>query len=293
MRRVIVQILLVSFSFVFLNAQGTFKSNGIIALISDYGTKDFYTGALKGSILKINPQANVVDITHEITPFNIREGMFNLFLASQEYPKGTIFIASINSEGVISSRSILLETKDQNIFIAPDNGLLTLIINKYGIKQIREITNSEFFRKEGVSRTFIGRDILGPVAGYVSLGVDITQLGEEINDYELIPIKQPEVNKDKIIGEIIFIDRYGNIQVNFGSYFIKSLGVQIGEKIKIKIGNKVVKAMYSPSYGFVDEGGFVIFEASTDFIEIARNESSAEKYFNAKLGDRVEIEKIK
>jgi len=293
MRRVIVQILLVSFSFVFLNAQGTFKSNGIIALISDYGTKDFYTGALKGSILKINPQANVVDITHEITPFNIREGMFNLFLASQEYPKGTIFIASINSEGIISSRSILLETKDQNIFIAPDNGLLTLIINKYGIKQIREITNSEFFRKEGVSRTFIGRDILGPVAGYVSLGVDITQLGEEINDYELIPIKQPEVNKDKIIGEIIFIDRYGNIQVNFGSYFIKSLGVQIGEKIKIKIGNKVVKAMYSPSYGFVDEGGFVIFEASTDFIEIARNESSAEKYFNAKLGDRVEIEKIK
>lgn len=293
MRRVIVQLLLVSFSFVFLNAQGTFKSNGIIALISDYGTKDFYTGALKGSILKINPQANVVDITHEITPFNIREGMFNLFLASQEYPKGTIFIASINSEGIISSRSILLETKDQNIFIAPDNGLLTLIINKYGIKQIREITNSEFFRKEGVSRTFIGRDILGPVAGYVSLGVDITQLGEEINDYELIPIKQPEVNKDKIIGEIIFIDRYGNIQVNFGSYFIKSLGVQIGEKIKIKIGNKVVKAMYSPSYGFVDEGGFVIFEASTDFIEIARNESSAEKYFNAKLGDRVEIEKIK
>ena len=100
MRRVIVQILLVSFSFVFLNAQGTFKSNGIIALITDYGTKDFYTGALKGSILKINPQANVVDITHEITPFNIREGMFNLFLASQEYPKGTIFIASINSSSV-------------------------------------------------------------------------------------------------------------------------------------------------------------------------------------------------
>lgn len=293
MKRTIIQLLLICFSYAFLNAQSTFKPNGIIGLLTDYGTKDFYAGALKGSILKINPKANVVDLTHEITPFNIREGMFNLFLASQEYPKGTIFIASINSEEVVNSRSILLETKDQNVFIASDNGLLTLIINKYGIKQIREITNSEFFRKEGVSKSFLGRDVLGPVAGFISIGIDIDKFGKEINDYEMIPIKQPEINKDKIIGEIIFIDRYGNIQVNFGSYFVKTLGIQIGEKVKIKIGNKIVKALYSPSYSFVDEGGFVLFEASTDFIEIARNESSAEKYFNAKLGDRVEIEKIK
>lgn len=293
MNRIITYFFVIILSFANLKAQTDFQSNGIIALLSDYGTKDFYVGALKGSILKINAKANIIDITHDVTPFNVREGMFSLLLASQEFPKGTIFIASINPEVGMYNRAIILLTKDQNVFIAPDNGILTLVMNKYGIKELREITNKELFRKEGVSNSFAGRDIFGPVAANISNGVKISSCGNQITDYEVIQIKPAEVKDKKIIGEIIFIDKYGNIQVNFGSYLMKTLGVEVGERVKIKIGSKSINALFSTSYGFVNEGGFVVFESSTDFIEIARNESSAEKYFNAKLGDRVEIEKIK
>lgn len=274
-------------------AQSDFKSNGVIALLSDYGMRDFYVGAFKGSISKINPKANIIDITHDVSPFNVREGMFTLLLASQEFPKGTIFIGSVDPEVGTEMRSIIIETKDQKVFIAPDNGILTLVINKFGVKQAREITNTALFRQEGISKSFAGRDIFGPVAGNISNGVGISECGKEISDYEIIPVQTPEIKDKKIVGEVIFIDKYGNIQVNFGSYFLKSIGVNLGEKVRIKIGNRNVQSTFASTYGYVNEGSFVLFEASTDFIEIARNESSAEKYFNAKLGDKVEIERVK
>ncbi len=289
-----IAVLFINFALIAnLFSQSEFKPNGIIALLSDYGTKDFYVGAFKGSITKINPRANIIDITHEVNPFNVREGMFTLLLAAQEFPKGTIFIASVDPEVGTERRSVILETKDQKVYIAPDNGILTLVMNKYGVRQIREITNNALFRQEGISSSFAGRDIFGPVAANISNGTGLNECGKETQDYEVIPVKSPEIKDKKIIGEVIFIDKYGNIQANFGSYFLKSIGVNPGEKIKIKIGNRSAKSTFASSYGYVDEGSFVIFEASTDFMEIARNESSAEKYFNAKLGDEVEIEKIK
>jgi len=289
--------ILLIFTVIFISSnsfsQGDFKPNGIIALLSDYGTKDFYVGAFKGSILKVNSDAKLIDITHDVIPFDVREGMFALLLASQEFPQGTIFIASVDPEVGTGSRAIMVETKDQKVFVAPDNGILTLVMNKYGVKQIREVTNQNLFRREGVSRSFGGRDVYGPVAAAFSKGVSLQECGKEIQDYEIIPVKTPEIKDKKIIGEVIFIDKYGNIQVNFGSYFLKSIGISLGDKVKIKIRNRNANTTYSSTYGYVDEGSFVVFEASTDFIEIARNEGSAEKYFNAKLGDLVEIEKSK
>lgn len=288
-------IILFSLVFVSINLQSQtdFKPNGIITLVSDYGTKDFYVGAFKGSILKVNPSAKIIDITHEVTPFNVREAMFTLLLSAQEFPKGTITIASVDPGVGTERRSIILETKDQRIFIAPDNGILTLVMNKHGVKQVREITDRSLFRAEGVSRSFAGRDVFGPVAAHISNGFKIEECGSEIKDYEIIPVRSPEMKDKKIVGEVIYIDKYGNIQVNFGSYFLKAAGIGLGDRVKIKLGNRNVKAVFASTYGYVDEGSFVLFEASTDFMEIARNESSAERYFTAKLGDVVEIEKIK
>jgi S-adenosyl-L-methionine hydrolase (adenosine-forming) len=276
-----------------LFSQNEFKSNGIIALITDYGSKDFYVGALKGSILKINPAANIMDLTHQVKSFDIREGMFTTLLSSQEFPAGTIFITIVDPGVGTQRRPIILETSDGKIFIGPDNGLLTMVMDKFGIKSVREITNKDFFRKEGVSKSFHGRDIFGPTAAYISLGKKIETCGKEIEDYKKIPIQNPKINENKVIGEVIFIDKYGNIQFNIGAYFLTSLGINLGDRVKIKIGNKITECTYVTTYGDIDKGSFVLFEASTNFLETAINENSAEKHFNAKLGDEVEIGKMK
>jgi S-adenosylmethionine hydrolase len=166
-------------------------------------------------------------------------------------------------------------------------------MDKFGAKQVREITNKELFRKTGVSKSFHGRDIFGPTAAYVSMGTAVNKCGDEITNYITLPIQAPTVKDGKIIGEIIFTDKYGNVQVNFGTYILETLRVKLSDIIRIKIGNRTIECPVMRTYGDVPKGNFVIFESSTDFLEIAINEGDAKNFFNAKLGDLVEITKIK
>jgi S-adenosyl-L-methionine hydrolase (adenosine-forming) len=286
-------VLLITFFCFELFSQNKTEINKPIALITDYGTKDFYVGALKGSILKINPNARIIDITHEIKSFDIREGMFTTLLATQEFPAGTIFITIVDPGVGTFRRPILLETSDGKIFIGPDNGLLTMVMDKFGVKKVIEITNKDYFRKDGVSKSFHGRDIFGPVAAYVSAGASVESCGKEVRDYIRIPIQNPKIKENKISGEVIFIDKYGNIQFNIGAYSLTGLNINLGDNVRIKIGNKSIECAYVTTYGDMEKGKFVLFESSTYFLELAVNENSAEKHFNAKLGDSVEIEKVK
>ena len=183
----------------------------VIALLTDFGTKDGFVGAVKGVILSINPNAKIVDITHEVSSFDIFEGSLILKAHYSYFPKGTVFMCVVDP-GVGSERkSLIVKTKDY-FFVGPDNGIFDLVLRESEFKAY-EIKNEKYTLPKK-NNTFHGRDIFAPVSAYLSLGIKPEEIGEEI-EYSL-KLKFPEVRKDKdfVEGEIIYFDKYGNAITN-------------------------------------------------------------------------------
>ena len=153
----------------------------IIALLTDFGTKDYFVGAMKGVILGINENAGIIDITHEIEPQNISEASFTLRACYKNFPSHTIFVAIVDPGVGSKRRAILVETEDY-FFIAPDNGLLSFVFNESEDFTVYEITNEKFFYHP-VSKTFHGRDIFAPCAAHLSKKMLPSEFGKEINDF--------------------------------------------------------------------------------------------------------------
>ena len=153
----------------------------IITLLTDFGAADYFVGALKGAILSVNPQAQVVDITHEIAAHDIRAGAFTLLAAYEAFPPQTIHVAVVDP-GVGSSRRPILVATREHFFVGPDNGLFSYICEREPEPRVYHLTEEKFFRPM-VSATFHGRDIFAPVAGALSKGTPPASLGELITDY--------------------------------------------------------------------------------------------------------------
>ncbi|MDQ3181688.1 MAG: SAM-dependent chlorinase/fluorinase [Acidobacteriota bacterium] len=187
--------------------------NPIIALLTDFGTKDYFVGAMKGVILSINPGAKIIDITHEIPPQDISSGSFTLRACYKNFPSETIFVAVVDP-GVGSNRkAIICETKN-HLFLAPDNGLLSFIFDEAATFRVYKLENEKFF-KHPVSSTFHGRDIFAPVAAHLSNGLKANEFGSEIYDFVRFEENKPRKVSDKgIEAEIIHTDRFGNLITN-------------------------------------------------------------------------------
>ena len=257
------------------------KSKKIIALLTDFGTKDYFVGAMKGVILSINSQVNIVDITHEIEPQNIASAEFTLRACYANFPKQTIFIAVVDP-GVGSNRkAIVVETGDY-YFIAPDNGLLSFVFSTGENCKVYELTNEKFFA-ENVSATFHGRDIFAPVAAHLSNGVQPDEFGRQITDYIRFDESKPRIESDgKITGEIIHIDRFGNLITNLTKEYLPDEFVAEVNNVKIKkIRNFFAEAEKSEL--------FVIF-GSAGFLEIVAFQDSAAGKLKAEIGDKIIVE---
>jgi S-adenosylmethionine hydrolase len=272
------------------NAQ-TGKPAGTIALMTDYGDRDFYVGAIKGAILSVCPQANIIDLTHNVSAYDIREGAFTLQMSSREFPPGTIFVAVVDPGVGTNRKPILLETKDGKFFVGPDNGLFTLVMREFGVKRVRDITNPEWMRKGKQSTSFHGRDIFAPAAAMLALGKPAEEAGPELVHHVALPIRQPSVEDKQVTGEVIFVDRYGNVQVNFGVEMLEKINVSSGDYVTVRIGDRKKVCKFVAAYGDVEIGEFLVLSASTGYMEIAVNQESAKEYFNAKIGLQIFVEK--
>ena len=257
-------------------------NNPIITLLTDFGTKDHYVASMKGVILRINPQCTLIDITHHVSPQDIREGAFLLASASPYFPKGTIHV-SVVDPGVGGPREPILVKTTNYFFIGPDNGLLTLAAQKDGIKHIVVLTNKKYFPPE-VSATFHGRDIFAPVAGYLSLGVNPKVFGEKTHYLVELDSGQPEFKRDQFIGEIIHIDNFGNLVSNIDqkafSRFTKN------RTFLIKAGKRIIKGL-KRGYWEAKDGELIAILDSSGFLEIAVREGSAQKVLKVKRGDPI------
>lgn len=254
--------------------------NGIITITTDFGLKDHYNGALKGAILSVNPRARLVDITHLIAPGAISEGAFVLAQAFDCFPRGTIHLAVVDPGVGSTRRPILIET-GQYCFVGPDNGIFSRAIENEKIMRVVHLTEGSYFRKD-VSATFHGRDIFGPVAGHLTLGVRPSMLGPEITDPVIIGRTAMPVEGGAVAGTVIYVDRYGNLVTDIRADSIAGLGPQVEATIKGHLirGIKI-------SYSYCEPKAPSLIIGSTGLLEIAIDSEDASKALRVEAGEMV------
>jgi S-adenosylmethionine hydrolase len=260
----------------------------IIALLTDFGTTDYFVGAMKGAILSICETAKIVDITHEINPQAVRAASFTLRACYEDFPPKTIFIAVVDPGVGSNRRAILVETGDY-FFVAPDNGLLSFVFDKNENSvagesyRAFELTNEKFFARN-VSRTFHGRDIFAPVAAHLANGVAPEEFGGEIDDFVHIEDSEPREISEKIIeAEIIHTDRFGNLITNLRKENLPA-------KFSIEIaGRKIAKLQ--TFFAEAERGEIFMIFGSAGFLEIVAFQASAQNLLKVKTGAKVFVAK--
>ena len=253
----------------------------IIALLTDFGTKDYFAGAMKGAILSINAGAKIVDITHEIPPQNIKSAAFTLRACCEDFPAKTIFVAVVDP-GVGSARKAILVETEKYFFIAPDNGLLSFIFNE---GRVFELTNTKYFA-EKISRTFHGRDVFAPVAAHLSVGVEPNELGIETKDFVCFETAAPRsLSGETIEAEIIHIDHFGNLITNLRAR-------DLPEEFSLEINGKTIERRRN-FYAEAEAGEIFTILGSAGFLEIAARQNSASKLLNAQSGGKISISILK
>jgi S-adenosylmethionine hydrolase len=255
----------------------------IITLTTDFGLSDHFAGVMKGVILAICPSAEIIDISHEITPFEIREAAFVLAQSYAFFPSKTVHVVVVDPGVGTSRRPILVEGGGQH-FIAPDNGVLSMIYSREKVC-VREITAKKYFLKN-VSHTFHGRDIFAPVAAHLAAGVAPGRFGKRIEDYLRSDFEKPVRSGKRIwSGTILKIDRFGNLITNFSREEFAHIREHLFE---LTIGPHRV-ARLAENYA---EGGFgelfAIF-GSSGYLEISANQASAARVVGCAAGAQVEL----
>lgn len=256
----------------------------IITLITDFGTQAGYLGAVRGVISKINPEAELADISHDIRPFDIWEAAFALKNSYSFFPKGTIHMVVVDP-GVGSLRQALLIVSDDYCFIGPDNGIFSFVYEKEKVSKILNLTNPQYFI--GRSSTFHARDIFAPVAAYYSLGIQPEEFGTPAKECLKFKIPSPKVEERMIKGEILWVDRFGNLITNLDHKLIKK--IESEKDFKIVIGKKTIKKL-SSSYYQAKEKEVLALEGSSGYLEISANQASAQEILRKKRGDRFKVE---
>jgi hypothetical protein len=273
----------------FLSCSDSPKPNGIIALLTDYGTGDAYVGALSGAILRINPKARLVTITHEVPSYDIREASYLLASAAVEFPPGTVFVAVVDPGVGSSRRAIALETNDGKYFVGPDNGIFTDVIRSSGVKRAHSIDNVLWMRPTGVSTTFHGRDVFGPAAAQLSKGASVQEAGGVLA--KLVQFQRTEASFDgqNFRSQILHRDHYGNLLTNIPAEMAAKAGLKKGMQLTVRNSLIMAGASFENRYSAVDSGKFVIVINSQGRLEIARNLASAGDSLKVRAGDEIVI----
>ncbi len=262
------------------------KENYLIAVLTDFGMKDGFVGTMKGVIYGINPLARIVDISHEISPQNLLEASFILKSSVDYFPVNTVFLVVVDPGVGSSRRNIILKTPSF-LYVSPDNGVLSRIYREEKEIDIIEITNSAYFLRE-LSNTFYGRDLFAPVSAHLSLGVDPYLMGNKIHDPVIIPEILPVCHKNKACGDVIYIDRFGNLITSFSKEFFQINDISY-EDIRIQIKDKKISNL-SRSYSDNPAGSLLAIIGSSNYLEIAVNQGNAGEMLQWKQGDKVYCE---
>ena len=259
--------------------------NPIITLTTDFGLKDPYVAEMKAVILSICPNAQIIDITHQIEKFNVRMGAYTLACATPYFPKGTIHVAVVDPGVGTKRRPLLIET-EKDFFIGPDNGVSALAAKAQRIRHVYEISNRNFMLPH-VSNTFHGRDIFAPAAAHIANGVSPSELGPEVEDIVVPEFSKLVKKKNAVIGEVLHVDSFGNIITNFEEKELKLMGTS--GTVNVKLKNRLLKLKLCKAYAETPPKQPLAIIGSHNFLEIAINQGNAAEKFKAKTGDKITL----
>jgi S-adenosylmethionine hydrolase len=256
-----------------------------IALLTDFGLHDQYVASMKGVMLSINSSVNIIDITHEIQPYRIRQAAYMLWSVYNYFPKGTIFV-NIIDPGVGSGRRLIVMKTKKYTFIAPDNGLLDFILYQEKSTSAVEVTQSSLkkYAIGDISSTFHGRDLIAPLAAYISNNVPIERFGIT---YTLPEILSPFVRSrtDVVSLCVLHIDNYGNIITNLRSFEVEKSMQAIQA---ISIGSNMV-SKWIRFYDEAPENTPCLIVGSSGLVEISAKNNSAARFLRASLDSKLKV----
>lgn len=255
-------------------ASAAFQPNGMVILLTDYGADSIYVGAIKGSIYDKFPAARVDSITNSVPNFDVTAGAYLLAEGCLSFPKGTVFCCIVDPGVGTKRKGIAIETSDGNVFVGPDNGLMSVAAEKQGIASIRECSNEALWRKSEINNTFHGRDIFGPVAAAVAGGAALESVGPALDSIIKLNIQHPALKEGVVSGEIIRVDGYGNMVSNVPRTMFEAAGFKEGGRVKVTIGAATYACPWVSTYGKVAEGERLICIQSSGFVECAANMKS-------------------
>ncbi|MBW1744068.1 MAG: SAM-dependent chlorinase/fluorinase [Deltaproteobacteria bacterium] len=266
------------------------KKSSVITLLTDFGLQDEYVGVMKGVILSINPRVQLVDITHNISRHNIGQAALALNASFRFFPKGSIHVVVVDP-GVGGERKIVCLKQEGHVFIAPDNGVLTMVIQDKKARKICTVTKQKYFLKP-VSDTFHGRDIFAPVAAHLSKGLDMLSLGKKLGfkDLARLDIPVPFVSdKHELVGAVIAIDHFGNLVTNLSKTTLDRFYDQGGwAQVELRLGRFKIKGV-SKSFDSVEVGAPMAIIGSRNLLEIALNQGDARAHFKTRIGQTVRV----
>ena len=263
------------------------SQTAIITLTTDFGLNDHFVGAMKGVLLETAPDAQIVDISHAVQPFDILDGALTISQAYTYFPAGTVHMVVVDP-GVGTARRPIILTGDRHLFVAPDNGVLSLVYDREERISVRHVTAEHYFLQPR-SNTFHGRDIFSPVAAYLAKGVDPERFGEEISDFVRFGVPRPKpVDERTLRGVVLKVDRFGNLITNITPTDVPWLFGSSRPAFKIAIGKGQVARMCS-NYSEGGPGEAFGILGSMGFLEIATNRGSAQQLLSAVKGGEVSV----
>jgi S-adenosyl-L-methionine hydrolase (adenosine-forming) len=262
-------------------------ANAIITLTTDYGTNDHLVGTLKGVILKINPDVTIVDITHNVTPFDLLDGALAIGSAYSYFPPKTIHVVVVDP-GVGTERRPLLVSATNQYFVAPDNGVLSVIYEREKESLVVRHANVEHYYLQPVSKTFHGRDIFAPVASWLSKGWQTPSMGDEISDYKRFSIPRPKEADGASKGVVMRTDVFGNLITNFRSEDLPESALH--GAINLQVGTHQVTRLVD-TFASGNNGEPIAYVGSSGYIEIGVNKGNAARTLNLGRGTPVILTK--
>jgi S-adenosyl-L-methionine hydrolase (adenosine-forming) len=255
----------------------------VIALLTDFGTRDHYAGTMKGVALGICPDATLVDISHEIPAHDVLAGALELAASYRYFPSGTVFLVVVDP-GVGSTRRGIAADSGDYKFVAPDNGVLTVVLDEHPPRRVVELTERKYARPT-VSRTFEGRDRFAPAAAWLAKGIELTAMGRPAGAIARLELPHPRVAEDEIEGLVLRVDRFGNLITNIDR---KTFDKLASAPLDIHVGSRQVSKIVS-TYTDAAAGDVCALFGSTDHLEIAANGASAAAELGLGRGAAVHI----
>ena len=256
----------------------------VLALLTDFGTRDHYAGAMKGVALGICPDATIVDITHDVPPHDVLAGALELAASYKYFPAGTIFVVVIDPGVGSARRGLAVDTGDYR-FVAPDNGVLTAVLREAPAKKIVELTERRYARPT-VSRTFEGRDRFAPAAAWLAKGIQLSALGRPVQQIQLLDIPVAEVGADEIRGVVLRVDRFGNLVTNIDRKIVERFAPP--GALVIEAGAHRVDRLVA-TYAELPAHGVGALFGSTDHLELAAPSASAAEQLSLGRGAPVVV----